>query len=170
MNKEKGFTLIELLVVIAVIGILASVVMASLNSARVKARNARRNSDIKQLVNAFNLGITNTGTLPDSTANGACVSATCYEAYSSYIANSTVDAFLSPYLPTKPIDPPGGSRARGGYVYLSEWSGVSGNPLFPLGAIITWFQESPNVPGICGPGKVYAAPEEYVQCIVYVAS
>ncbi|NCU28847.1 MAG: prepilin-type N-terminal cleavage/methylation domain-containing protein, partial [Candidatus Moranbacteria bacterium] len=33
MNKNKGFTLIELLVVIAIIGILSSVVLASLNSA-----------------------------------------------------------------------------------------------------------------------------------------
>ncbi|HEY4522324.1 MAG TPA: prepilin-type N-terminal cleavage/methylation domain-containing protein [Candidatus Paceibacterota bacterium] len=55
LKSDKGFTLIELLVVIAIIGVLSSVVLASLNSARQKGRDARRVSDIKQLQLALEL-------------------------------------------------------------------------------------------------------------------
>lgn len=53
--KQKGFTLIELLVVIAIIGLLASVVLVSLNGARQKARVARRVADLKQITTALEL-------------------------------------------------------------------------------------------------------------------
>ncbi|HEY4497940.1 MAG TPA: type II secretion system protein [Candidatus Paceibacterota bacterium] len=67
---RSGFTLIELLVVIAIIGILASVVLASLNSARIKSRDARRVADIKQLQVALELYFdANNGEYPDATSD-----------------------------------------------------------------------------------------------------
>ncbi|MDR3571019.1 MAG: type II secretion system protein, partial [Candidatus Pacebacteria bacterium] len=47
--KAKGFTLIELLVVIAIIGLLASIILASLNSARGKGKDTRIMSDISEM-------------------------------------------------------------------------------------------------------------------------
>lgn len=47
-QEKRGFTLIELLVVISIIGLLSSVVLASLNEARTKARVAALKQELVQ--------------------------------------------------------------------------------------------------------------------------
>lgn len=61
MSQKRGFTLIELLVVIAIIGILASVVLASLNSARNKGSDAKVESQMAQIRSAAEIYYTSNG-------------------------------------------------------------------------------------------------------------
>lgn len=67
-RAKKGFTLIELLVVISIIGLLSSVVLASLNTARAKARDAKARGDFSQLQKALTLYYDKYGKYPNESA------------------------------------------------------------------------------------------------------
>lgn len=105
MNR-KGFTLIELLVVIAIIGLLSTLAVVALGNARVKARDAKRMSDLKQLQTALELYYTDQGVYP--TGSGVALGST--NAACLNLANGfTTAGCASPYMGSVPTDPNGGS-------------------------------------------------------------
>jgi len=130
---SKGFTLIELLVVIAIIGILASIVLVSLNGARGKARDAQRVANLSQAVKII-LGDTNADT---TNGFGTCTGATAADHVTT---NCTSPAALATL-----IDPTG----TGGTVcpattgcsapcQFSVWQAAGGNnPTFSDWKIVT---------------------------------
>ena len=104
ITKRRGFTLIELLVVIAIIGLLSSVVFASLNSARAKARDARRVSDLKQVQTALALCYEKIGSF--SFTSETTLTIPCYRESitdGDFVAGWT--AQCSEFLPRLPVDP-----------------------------------------------------------------
>ena len=91
---QRGFTLIELLVVIAIIGILASVVLASLNSARTKARDAARVATVRQVKSALELFYADNGIYPlhsGGANNSGYPIATVAPSFSSYIGGGVIN-------------------------------------------------------------------------------
>jgi len=86
MNK-KGFTLIELLVVVAIIGLLSTLAVVALSSARLRARDSKRLSDLKQVQTALELYYTDNNAYPTAATavtlgNGAyqCLNSTGWAA------------------------------------------------------------------------------------------
>lgn len=111
-KQTRGFTLIELLVVIAIIGILSSVVLASLNTARTKARDTVRKSDLKQLQTALALYYTDNGSYPSGGWRGAV----SYGGYGTG-ASGYIPGLVPTYISVLPLDPKG---SLDGYLYLSD--------------------------------------------------
>jgi type II secretion system protein G len=97
-RRQKGFTLIELLVVIAIIGILAAVVLVSLNSARAKSRDARRLADVRQIMTALELFFNDNNRYPTATENlQQLVSANYLGAVPAPLPGGTCTATTYPY-------------------------------------------------------------------------
>ncbi len=111
MNK-KGFTLIELLVVIAIIGLLSTLAVVALSSARTKARDSKRLSDLKQVQTALELYYTDQNAYPvqDPAANLGAGNLVCLNNAGFGAANC-----VNPYMGLVPADP----QAAQNYAYAS---------------------------------------------------
>ena len=113
----RGFTLIELLVVVAIIGLLASVVLASLDQARLSARNAQRASDLRNIQAALELYRSDHQNYPDSSLfwRSEC------NAWGGYEPDNVIPGLVPTYMSNFPADPlmntAGGSCC---YVYRSN--------------------------------------------------
>jgi len=115
IKGHAGFTLIELLVVIAIIGLLASIVLISLNSARAKARDAKRIADLRQIQTALAMYYDNynvyprydTGSTP-SCLNGYAANTTNYAGTNYLPCWNDLGTKLIPYINKLPIDPGSG--------------------------------------------------------------
>lgn len=112
-NKGKiGFTLIELLVVIAIIGLLASIVLVSVNRARAKARDSKRKAELHQIAIALEMYATEYGGYP----SGA------WPNEDFKIPNSlALEPKMANFITVFPIDPLGaGNCYDNQYLYLSD--------------------------------------------------
>lgn len=125
VKQQKGFTLIELLVVVAIIGVLSSIVLASLNNARVKGRDAKRISEIRQIQNALALYYDKYGQYPASgqcgatTPNGGWTNSVQCLSSGRWLRDSTTN--LSEFIATDPVDPINQNNwPRGAYYYYSN--------------------------------------------------
>ena len=120
MNKNsEGFTLIELLVVIAIIGLLATLSMVALNTARQKARDARRMSDIQEIQLALEMYYSDFNQYPTGTLASATTSLSA--AGLSSAVSGTIYMQNIPTNPTPTND--GACSGSPAYTYTQQGTG-----------------------------------------------
>ncbi|MEI7709222.1 MAG: type II secretion system protein [bacterium] len=118
-NNNKGFTLIELLVVVAIVGLLSSVILASLNSARAKGRDAKRLQDMHQIQTALELYFSTNNQYP-STGGSNIWHGNCnnWGAWPLTGATGYIPSLAPTFISVLPTDPK--PTAQYCYLYTSD--------------------------------------------------
>jgi general secretion pathway protein G len=126
-KKRKGFTLIELLVVIAIIALLSTLAVVALNNARLKSRDARRVTDIKQVQTALELFYAENTAYPTATVTLGTASGACLDtgSGSGFVASGSCSS--SAFMGLVPSDP-----GSGNYVYSGAANGSTYTITFSL--------------------------------------
>tara|TARA_B100000508_G_scaffold60333_1_gene46945 strand:+ start:8283 stop:8801 length:519 start_codon:yes stop_codon:yes gene_type:complete len=153
---KKGFTLIELLVVVAIIGMLSSVVLASLNFARGNARDSRRLSDLKTIHTAFELAQNALGSYPGQAGARCLDSSSCWGGAVS--GDSALITALTPYLQAVPEDPSPNRGIGDRYVYVDGNVSQGCGAQTVSGKFIVWMPDeiTPTSDAECKGGGFYA--------------
>lgn len=124
-SSHKAFTLIELLVVISIISLLASVVLASLDTARSKARDARRLMDMRTVATAINAYFNDNGSYPNTgSMSNVYVDPGCSQTSLSGGDQKTanwVPGLVPTYISALPMDP---KPVDGGGCYMYSGDGA----------------------------------------------
>lgn len=118
----SGFTLIELLVVITVIGILATLIVANFASARSRARDVRRKSDLNNIKKALRLYYNDYQSYPSASGGriagcGGAGTAACLWGGSFATTGSNGTTYMQ-YLPEDPLN-----TGTNVYVYSQDAGG-----------------------------------------------
>jgi prepilin-type N-terminal cleavage/methylation domain-containing protein len=117
LSRSRGFTLIELLVVIAIIGVLSSIALASLNSARSKGNDAKRVSDLREVQKALETYASdNGGNYPVSGSyRSQC------NAWGGYTSSTVIPGLVPNYISAVPADPQmNAANNTCCYLYISD--------------------------------------------------
>lgn len=120
-----GFTIIELLAVVAIIGLMASIIIATVNSGRIRARNTQRKADLKQLQVYLELYRDANGAYPCTATNctGSPVWFSSDPLDQSFNNNNGnwIPGLAPTYIGALPSDPLGGPSTICGGVYRSAY-------------------------------------------------
>lgn len=110
---KKGFTILELIVVIALIGLIASIILASFSDVRARNRDAKRVSDVKEIEKALSLYQIDNNRFPSSSDPSLPVTITGTDEISVLLESGG-------HISAVPIDP---QHPSSSYTYLSPANG-----------------------------------------------